>query len=315
MTLPVCWKILFLQILNFNLKVYGVKDVGLEAYTIYYRKGKVWSGERFLDTQIKTEFIVDMHTHPMNDDARRPFTDEQRKFFKKRFGYWIPFEATPKEQVNIMRREGIAKAVIFDAGTPSLEEAWKINQWIASVVSKYPELIGFAITPTDGSEGTDELLEESINKLKLKGVGELFPSKDFRSLEVIFEKASKLNVPVVLDDYDWDQHHGLLRNLLSSFPELKLIIPHIGHGMGEIIEIIREFDNVYTDISIEIHYYEARVAKLIREIGSDKILFGSDFPGTCWTPHDDIIRTERLPLPQEEIEKILGLNAKNLLKL
>lgn len=290
-------------------------DVEYEKYTIRYRKGKVWSGEGFSDTQIRTKFIVDVHTHPMHDYARGLFTDEQRKFFKGMFGYWIPFEATPKEQVNIMTHESISKAVIFDAGSPALEEARETNRWIASVAQRYPELVGFAIAPTDGSEGTSELVEEAIKKLKLKGFGELLPSQNLDGLQVIFESASKLDVPVVLDDYDWDLHSDWLRRVLPSFPELRLIIPHIGHGFPQMIKIIRDFNNVYADVSIEIHYYEARVAKVISEIGADKFLFGSDFPGTCWTLHDDIIRTERLPLPEEDIKKILGSNAKNLLNL
>jgi len=118
----------------------------------------------------------------------------------------------------------------------------------------------------------------------------------------------------MLDDYDWDLHSNWLRGVLPSFPELKLIIPHMGHDLPQMIKIINDFKNVYADVSIEIHYYEARVAKVISETGADKFLFGSDFPGTCWTPHDDIIRTERLPLAKEDIEKILGLNAMRLLK-
>jgi len=96
---------------------------------------------------------------------------------------------------------------------------------------------------------------------------------------------------------------------------LKLIIPHFGHGFPKMIKIINDFSNVYADISMEIHYYEARAARVISEVGPDKFMFGSDFPGTCWTPHDDILRTERLPLPEEDIKKILGINAKNLLNL
>jgi len=136
-----------------------------EAYTIHYRKGRSWNGERFLDTQIRTEFIVDFHTHLMVDPNGKLLDDEQRRRFKERYGYWIPFEATPREQVKIMRNEGISKAVIFDAGSPTLREAWEINHWITSIVTKYPELIGFAIAPTDGSEGTDELLDVSIKNL------------------------------------------------------------------------------------------------------------------------------------------------------
>jgi predicted TIM-barrel fold metal-dependent hydrolase len=297
------------------MTVYPMQDIEYESYVIRYGKGKGWDGERFSDAQIRTKFIVDAHTHPMDDHAGSPFTDEQREFFKNRFGYWIPFEATPEEQVNVMRRENISKAVIFDAGTPTLEEARETNRWIARVTQRHPELSGFAIAPTDGDEGTGQLLEDAIKRLKLRGIGELFPSENLKGLQVIFDVASKLDVPVVLDDYDWDLHSEWLEGVLPSFPELKLIVPHVGHGFRQMIRIINDFKNVYTDVSMEIHYFEARAAKVISEVGADKFLFGSDFPGTCWTPHDDIIRTERLPLPEEDIEKILGLNARGLLNL
>lgn len=68
------------------------------------------------------------------------------------------------------------------------------------------------------------------------------------------------------------------------FPELKLILAHLGHPYeGETVAVIRKHPNVYSDISA-LHYRPFQFyhsLMLIQEYGVwEKLLFGSDYPFT-----------------------------------
>ena len=54
-----------------------------------------------------------------------------------------------------------------------------------------------------------------------------------------------------------------------------------------------------------------RAAELIRKYGSERVLFGSDFP--MWSPTEELETVLSLGLNDEEYENILFKNAKRLL--
>jgi uncharacterized protein len=76
----------------------------------------------------------------------------------------------------------------------------------------------------------------------------------------------------------------LLEDIAYRFPELKMIIAHMGHPwIGECVALIRKQPNVYADISAlqyrPYQFYQA--LKLAEEYGAHKkLLFGSDYPLT-----------------------------------
>lgn len=66
------------------------------------------------------------------------------------------------------------------------------------------------------------------------------------------------------------------RRVLDKIPDVRFIMAHGGcYETEEIIGIMKEFPNTYTDISIQ---PAQNIARLIQEIGSDRIMFGTDYP-------------------------------------
>lgn len=72
------------------------------------------------------------------------------------------------------------------------------------------------------------------------------------------------------------QELSRFRAVLDKIPEAKLIMAHSGcFDFESIIDLMKEFPNTYTDISIQ---PSDNIRKLIAEIGSERIMFGTDYP-------------------------------------
>ena len=108
--------------------------------------------------------------------------------------------------------------------------------------------------------------------------------------------------------------------MLQEFPELTIVLAHLGGGAWhQTLEIAESFTNVYFDCCEIIEWTggttapnDHELAKLIRDIGSDRVMMGSDFP---WYDLDHtIMRIMELPLLSDE-EKlgIVGSNAVRIL--
>jgi predicted TIM-barrel fold metal-dependent hydrolase len=107
-----------------------------------------------------------------------------------------------------------------------------------------------------------------------------------------------------------------LDEIAIEFPELKMIIAHLGHPwIAETLVVIRKHPNLYSDISA-LHYrpwqfYNALI--MAKEYGVlDKILFGSDYPFTTPEAQIDGLRNinhfaEGTNLPRLTSEEIEGL--------
>ncbi|HNX57720.1 MAG TPA: amidohydrolase family protein, partial [Spirochaetota bacterium] len=104
-----------------------------------------------------------------------------------------------------------------------------------------------------------------------------------------------------------------LTGLISGFPDLKLICAHWGGGLFayELIKGISDVcTNVYYDCAASPYVYDRRIYETaISAIGSDRIIFGSDYP--LISP--DRYYRELTGIPVELRNKILYDNAKKLL--
>ena len=113
--------------------------------------------------------------------------------------------------------------------------------------------------------------------------------------------------------------------VLEAFPRLTLILAHLGAAWwDERIELANKFPNVYFDTSqgftapddISFHPHrglaEVDTVRVMRKIGVDRIMFGTDFPGIPFLPQLEQIL--RLPLTDEEKRMILSDNAKRILR-
>jgi predicted TIM-barrel fold metal-dependent hydrolase len=94
-----------------------------------------------------------------------------------------------------------------------------------------------------------------------------------------------------------------------------IIAAHLGgHLQWDDVEKHLAGSNIYFDMSMGLDYYpREQFMRIVKNHGAGKILFASDSP---WSSAGKEIETlKALPLTSQELDSILYLNAKRLLKI
>lgn len=211
------------------------------------------------------------------------------------------------------------------------------NDYVAEYCATDPDrLFGFAsVDPNDLNCVTE--FETAIRELKLKGLklGPIYQNfyPDAKEHFALYAKADELNVPIlwhqgtsfVPEGYLDASRPALLDPIARAFPNLKMIVAHMGHPwVDECISLVRKHPNMYMDLSAlgsrPWQFYNAMVSAI--EYGvQDKILFGSDYPFfttqqtlDSFRRINDLTEGTKLPrVPEEVIEAIIHRDTPSLL--
>lgn len=121
--------------------------------------------------------------------------------------------------------------------------------------------------------------------------------------EVFIQHAVKEQLPILLEE----EFHNTLEFVERIDGRTIVIIPHMGGLNGGYQSLKRagifDRDNIFVDTALG---SEGEIANFVRSYGSDRIMFGSDYP--FGDPASEKRKVERL-FEGEELEKILSLNA------
>ena len=204
------------------------------------------------------------------------------------------------------------------------------NEWTCDVSREHPELFAFiGLVPEMGSEAMLDELEDKLAKgargLKLHPAEcAFYPANP--ALWPVYRRCEELGLPVLTHagEFYMPMESARLRffgPVLQAFPRLKLVLAHLGKpDFAEAREIAATFPNAYFDTSTAItggqhadQVPPGEEVRLIREIGVERVLFGTDFP---WLSQErDVEFISRLGLSEGERRAILGENAARLLGL
>jgi predicted TIM-barrel fold metal-dependent hydrolase len=125
----------------------------------------------------------------------------------------------------------------------------------------------------------------------------------------VMELATKLNLVVQIHTNTQEMRH-----LADAFPDTTIIFPHLGGNRDDIfarIEIIARHKNAHIDLSGSGIERVGILERAVKEIGADRVLYGSDF--TINEPSAVIARVRNAFLTPLEREKILFRNVERLL--
>ena len=104
------------------------------------------------------------------------------------------------------------------------------------------------------------------------------------------------------------------RYLPERHPRLKIIYAHAGVPLyREIWKYAKKKENVYVDLSNPVYVDEIILPTVIRELGPEKCIFGTDGPYASATQSKMIQRIHLLNLTDREKEQVLGGNFQALL--
>jgi len=203
------------------------------------------------------------------------------------------------------------------------------NLWTCDLGKENPglvPLIGIDVLQTPSQmelEIERGVKEHGAKGLKLHPVVNRFLPGD-RGLWPAYSKAEKMGVPILFHsgaaEAGGDTHAGNARpgsfdEVLSTFPRLVVVLAHLGNVfLDESVELAQKHHNVYFDTSAIISLTKTQgglsddeLIALIRKIGVDRVLFGSDWP--WFPPLPGIERIKNLDMSKEEKQNILGKNA------
>jgi len=211
---------------------------------------------------------------------------------------------------------GIEKAVIVPVEeyiTVNNEEG---NNYILAAVKRYDgRLIGFAtVNPWYGQKAVDMLrkyLKQGLKGVKLNPSLQGFLLNDDIVYPII-ETAKYYKVPVYF--HTGTPIHSLpfqLRDLAVRYPEVNFIMGHMGawdFGYDTMLAV-RGLKNIFLETSLNL---SCVIESVIREAGSDRVIFGSDSPRS-----DQKYELEKVTSScnrEEDLEKILYKNITQLLE-
>lgn len=245
--------------------------------------------------------IVDAHLH-LRDDV------------------YVGKEGTPENLVRMMDEVGIGKAVLLRLYVP----ASKAMEELEKARDKYPErFIPFVYALPDFREPVLPLLEEALRRRGFKGIKMHagICALEAYLVDPVLELASELGIPCLIDcagDYE------NTRRLAETFPQVKIIIAHLGLYLckdGELIDrfitLARDYPNLFLDISGVL--LVEKIEQAVKEVGAERVIWGTDGPSNKPDPvsftKGEMNKVKGLNLSEEETKAILGGNILRLLCL
>jgi predicted TIM-barrel fold metal-dependent hydrolase len=275
---------------------------------------------------------VDFHTHvfPPAIKKKRSQYIERDPCFAVLYSNPEAKIATADELIADMDKNGIDLSVILNIGWTTHELCVETNDYIIDAVARYPKrLVGFgAVQPQSTKAAIAEI--ERCAKAGLKGVGEIRPDMQLFDLDdemVIdpFVEALTSHKLILLTHASEPVGHkyqgkgGITPDLLYPFiaahPQLTIVCAHWGGGLpfyNLMPEVKEAMKNVYFDSAASPFLYSPDVYdQVIKLVGADRVLFGSDYP--LLPPRRLLEEIEASDLNKKTKELMLAGNARRLL--
>jgi uncharacterized protein len=242
--------------------------------------------------------------------------------FRQHYESTLPPEADAAERARALAE--------FDATIGERYVAF--NRWLMDALAGVPALTGFvamdpwALSPQDNVAHLREMAGRGARGVKLHPVLQKFEPNE-TTLQPVYQACAELGLAVL-------SHTGPARDgvpfaevpafvpMLSAFPGLTVVLAHLGGGKWQdTLAVAEAFPRVAFDLCEIIEWAgapgaptAAELATLIRDIGPDRVVLGSDYP--WYEPARTAERVLSLPvLSQAEKDAILGENAARILGL
>ncbi len=278
--------------------------------------------------------IIDFHTHVFPPQVR-----EQRSDYIKRDAcfsllYSNPQAkmATSEELIAAMDECGIDKSIILNFGWQKQQTCQETNDYILESVARYPKrLIGFCtVQPLAGDKAIREV--ERCARSGAGGLGEMRPGEqgfdlqDAGVMKPLVEALAAAHMIFLLHASEPVGHDyagkgkttpEVLYPFIKTYPELKVVCAHWGGGLpfyALMPEVEKALANVWFDTAATPFLYKPQVfLQVANVVGSEKILFGSDYP--LLSPKRILQQIESVDMSNADKAAILGGNARRVLSL
>ena len=278
--------------------------------------------------------IIDFHTHLFPKQVR----NNRHSYFRTEHAFKLLYESPAsrlvgaEELLNAMDENLVDKSVVFGFPWKNSDTVRMHNDYIIEMVAKYSDrFIGFGCVNPASKDAGDEA--QRCLETGLRGIGEIALYQSGLDLEVIeslvpiMQLCQGQGLPVLIHTNEPVGHAypgkspmtlAQVYQFIKRFHKNTIVLAHWGGGLfffhllkKEIKEYLK---NIYFDTAASPFLYDAEIYRLaVQLVGSDKILFGSDYP--LLPPQRYFKEMAKAGLPDSQIKKICGLNAAGLLRI
>ena len=257
--------------------------------------------------------IFDAHCHIYPEAIAQKAVEGIDRFYGR-----LPFEHCDGTTGTLLRTghaAGVSRFLVHSVATIPRQTS-SINRFIASETA----LSDGAFTGLGTLHPDSEHLEQDFQELVSLGLNGVKLHPDFQRFEAdssramhIYQLCSDAGLPVLVHtgDHRFDYSNpNRIVNVLRNFPKLKFAGAHFGGWSvwDEAVRMLSGFDNIFVDTSSS--FYTLGLEKgreLIRKWGSDRVMFGTDYP--MWNPQPDIDCLLAMKLEENEYRRIFWDNA------
>lgn len=242
--------------------------------------------------------IIDVHTHFVSEEAKT--VD------------WIGSGKSIDELIKVSKRLGISE-IRTSSMDGLLFDGILGNNAVDKVINRNGILIKGYVTANPYYNEDIQLAIQKLHDYRYVGV-KLYPSKnryeyDGVLYEPILNEASKLGKYFLL--------HGSpeeAKRVMKKYPYLKVILAHATQSyefMDKVIELSKEYQQLYVDICCR-YIVNGAIEYLVNNIGSNRVLFGSDSNLLSQEAHIGWLGYSNLSF--EDKKNLLSNSAKKLVK-
>lgn len=230
---------------------------------------------------------------------------------------YIP-DGSPQAIIRAMDILGINIACVAHHASLGAGHNWG-NDRIMEAAEKYPgRFYAYCTINPFYPEDIPLELERCFKNEYVKGI-KIHPhiherTMDYKNYIPVYEYAANKRCPVLVHVYSVEEIRNMGR-FASEYPDAVFIMAHIGGEaayMEKAIDVINHHDNIYGDFAVS-RAWERNVEWLVSEVGSEKLLFGSDTP--FFSPVPTIARIAMAEIDEKDKMNILGLNMKKILRI
>ena len=279
--------------------------------------------------------IIDIHTHIFPDKMAAGVIDKLSRTSRS-----VAFtDGTLNGLLNAMSSSGVDLSVILPVAT-NTHQVEKVNDVSAALNEKFngDKIISFGCIHPEYANYVAELNRiKSLGFMGIK-VHPVYQDTDLDDIKYlrIFNRAAELGLTVIT-------HAGLdigfpgvihcspqmARHVIDEVGSFNFVLAHMGgwRNWNEVPKYLAD-TNVYIDTAFSTGFItprpdsqwntndlalmnEAQFMTVLKKFGADRIIFGTDSP---WSSQSESINfIKRLPISDDEQNKILGLNAAKLL--
>jgi len=226
-------------------------------------------------------------------------------------------EGTAENLISIGSSAGITHYIVHSVATTA-KSVPTINTFLADQAAAHPEFIGFGTMHPDCADMEAEVeraIAAGLHGFKLHPDTQKVYMDDPRLMNFYEMIAGRVPLVVHTGDYRFDYSNPRrLVKILHAFPDLVVDAAHLGgwsiydRGYDVLHADLLNEERLFVDASSSFAWVGRRhMRELIRMWGSDRVMFGSDYP--MWNPAKELNEMLHCDLTDDELEKVLYRNA------